>query len=262
MGLQIVAAGNQPRHPLTTMIYGASRLGKTWMAATWPSPLFLSAGLEHGDTTLTASFPHVPVARITSRRDMQEALAYIRAYDGKGVFETVVVDSATFYADIVVAELVKEAKNQQMGPKDWGKLDVEMLKMLMPTLHNLKAHVVWTALVQEIKDEDGKILRILPMLYGKGADKLPATCDLILYMDLMQMLDPATKMYNPVPVARTSPHNNAIAGGRFGPVFREGWIRNHFFEIASRIGPYIGVVPAQPQAPGAAAVQQQAIQPQ
>jgi hypothetical protein len=221
------------------MIYGPVRIGKTSTAATWPRPVFLSAGVEKGDTTLR-SFPGIDVAQINSVADMQQAVDWISAnYKSRG-WETVVVDAVTFYADIFITDMMdtkrEGKKKEKMEQQDWGMLDTHLQKWLLPRLHKLDVNVVWIALEQEQKDEEGKIISRQPMLYGKTAVKFPAACDLIAYMSMAQIKNTQTGRIEEHRVLRTAPYNGAMAGGRFPPdTFPEGWIWPNYQYIYARL---------------------------
>ncbi len=239
-----------PARPLRCFIYGATRTGKTTFAGSWPKPVFLSAGNEGGDTTLR-HLPGVTVIPVNSSLEMKEAVAAIEqeSRELRYGWKTVVIDSATFYADIYISELT--AKKGVMTQRDWGSLDIHLQKWLLPTLHRLPSmHIVWIALEQHVKDGDGNILKTIPMLYGKTAEKLPATTDMILHAEQALVPGAEGKMVTKF-LLRTRAWAGAIAGDRFGNAFADGWIEPHFSYIAQRIGPYIGEPVPQPSSPNA-----------
>ena len=241
MPLEIYTSDQMPPRPLRVFVYGQPGTGKTTFAGTFPNPVMLSAGQEGGDTTLRF-IPGITVMRVQTVQDMKEAVGIIETQYAHKQWGTVVVDSATFYADIFIAEIVKSGR--AMRQQDWGLLDVHLQKWLLPTLHRLPLHVVWIALEHE-KQIEGGPTKTLPMLYGKTATKLPAATDMILHAEVIQVTgpnnEPVTKF-----IMRTRSWAGAFARDRFGNAFAEGYIEPHFGHIANRIGPHIGMQPQQP----------------
>ena len=253
------AGGTGETKPLRCLVYGASRRAKTTFAATAPNPVFLSVSSEGGERTLQVCFPWVDVININSTDKMKEAVEFIRFNHKARGWRTVVVDSLSFYVETFVAELAR--KKKIMTQQDWGALDLHVVKWLREELHGLPLHIIWICLEQQIKnDATGAIVRMEPMMPGKSASKLPASCDLVLYADNAQVKDPQGNLVTGLLFRTQTNENNVIAGGRFGNLFSEGWIHPHFAEVVQRIGPYIGETMdqyTQPTAPGDGATQQQ-----
>jgi len=246
MPVQFVDASTMPRAPLRMLLYGNPRLGKTTSAASAPRPAFLSVGLEGGDMTLRA-FHGVKTTRIQTSQGMLDAIEQIR--QNPTLYDTVVVDSVTFYADLVIAELV--AKNRgPMRLQDWGILDNHLSKMVLPRLHQLPQHIIWIALEQVEKDDaTGAVGRIGPMLPGKLSLKLPAVTDMIIRMapQPVKFADGVireTHVFQTVP--QRTPQGPILAGGRFGQVFPEGWILPTWDALMERIGAFVEVTGTRP----------------
>lgn len=226
---------NMPTRKLHTFVYGPLRTGKTSFAATFPKPIFLSAGNEGGDMTLR--FFNVDIIPINTPGDMKMAVKYIAAnYHTKG-WRTVVVDSVTYYSDLVIQELTKGGE-RPMIQRDWGLLDLHLQKQLLPDLHRLPLHVVWISTEEPEKGGDGQVVGYKPMLYGKTASKLPGACDLIVRTTVQNTRD-ANGNFVPQFLLRTIPYEGAAAGGRFGNAFSDGLIPSNFNVISQRIGQYI-----------------------
>lgn len=216
MPIKVQKSREMPIGFLRSMLYGNSRVGKTSFAATSPKPVFLSIGIEGGDKTLRLF--DVDIIEITSSKDMHEAVELISRSPNK--WGTVVVDSLTFYQDLFLSELTLKAPGRMLQQRDWGLMDLEIMKWLMPSLHNLPMHVIWICLAQLTKDDsNGSLVRGEPMAFGKVPAKLSAATDLILYADTQTFLDPQTRQMKTQYFLRTQPYGVFIAGGRFGPVF-------------------------------------------
>lgn len=256
MAIEFYQPALEKPRPLTCFVYGAPRRAKTTFGGTFPSPVVLSIGVEGGDRTLQ-QLPGVTAVRINSRKDMEEAVRVIQLQHKQRGWQTVVVDSVTFYAELVMAEFSGLGKkgSETFGGKldfqDWGRLESHLCKWLMPTLHALPMHVVWIALEKQITNrETGTLVRTEPMLSGQTAQKLPACCDLIVYGDTMTVVPQGGGAPYQAYIMRTAETGTrAMAGGRFGGAFSEGFIWPNFQAVADRIGPLIGV---QPQAPASA----------
>lgn len=242
MPVQVFKPATAHGTPLRAFVYGALGRWKTSFAGSFPRPLFLSAGQEGGDRTLQV-FPDVDAIRIATRKDMEEAVRLLQTQHRQRGWRTVVIDAVTFYMDIVIAELTGADKGapRQMEQRDWGALEVHMLKWLMPTLHALPMHVVWIALEKLVKSESGAIVKIEPLLQGATSSKLPACCDIIFYADTELIVPPNGQgLPHTVCVMRTVPTGKTFARQRFWGAFPEGFVHPYFSHITARIGPQIG----------------------
>lgn len=240
--MEIINSESMPAKPIHTFVYGPLRTGKTTFAATYPNPIFLSAGNEGGDTTLR--FCKVQIIKIATTQDMKEAVPYIAANHMKHGWQTIVVDSTTYYSDLVIQEITNNG-TKPMQQRDWGMLDLHLQKWLLPSLRKIPLHVVWIANEESDKGADGQVIGYKPMLYGKTGTKLPGSCDLIVRSVVQNVRDPKTNALIPQFMLRTITTDGSPAGGRFGQAFSDGILPAHFAYIAQRIGPYIGVDPAQ-----------------
>ena len=238
--MQIRTPANDGSRPLRMFVYGAPRRWKSSFAGTFPKPIFLSPSQEGGDRTL-AAYPDAQVISIDTMKDMQDAVSMIERDHRRYGWRTVVVDSITFYNDLVLAELTKgKTSGQIMNVKDWGVLELHVMKWLLPTLHRLPLHVIWIALENVVKGDDDQVLRIEPMIPGKMAQKLPASTDLIVYADQMLLKPPVVEVSGTSVVMRTQPYGKVMAGGRFWDAFPEGYVLPYFESIKAAIGPWIG----------------------
>ena len=251
MAVNLYRPAADPPRPLTCFIYGAPRRAKTSLAASFPRPIVISAGVEGGDRTLQL-FPDTEAIRVRNRSEVEEAVRFVQLNRTAHGWQTVVIDSITFILESVIAEFSGVKADKTYGKMDqqaWGRLESWLTKWLMPTLHALPMHIVWIALEKQIMDrESGVIVRTEPMIPGGSSQKLPACCDLILYADTMAVVPQGGGQPYQAYCMRTSETpGRAICGGRFGPVFPEGYLWPNFRAIAERIGPQIGVSLAAPQ---------------
>src|SRR3970040_477508 len=130
MSINIQNSHQMPPRPMHVFVYGAPRCWKTTFASTFPNPLFLSAGNEGGDTTLQFVPNNCRVQRIDSVKDMMDIVPYVKAnWQSLGI-KTLVIDSITYYSDIVIHEILFDGNKRRvaMDPKDWGTLDSHIQK--------------------------------------------------------------------------------------------------------------------------------------
>jgi AAA domain-containing protein len=189
------------RRRITLCNYGASRSGKTELAATFPRPLFLSDKGESGWETIrymakekfyepdhkTASGLSCEVWPIGKAEDLLESLPRLEAIFAKEPqkFGTLVIDSFTFYADTYFAQLelgYRRSAGAKYDPRrTYGDL-ASHLRWIMIRVHEITepigCNVVWLALEKQPGETEGGggIL-----LAGQSALKTPARCDGLLY---------------------------------------------------------------------------------
>jgi hypothetical protein len=257
---------------VTVFVYGAPGTRKTTFAGQWPKPVVLSVGAEGGDDALAMlhsiyGVPVPPVYRITTCKQMVEKVDYIVANYKKNDWNTIVVDSVTFYADLWITELMELRMDQpkikakvekeggeatSMAMRDWGLLAMH-LKMLATKLHNTPLNVIWTALEKENREQNeaqgiSAITSIDPAIKGEMAMKLPAMCKMIIYAQKdikADMANPGMMVSNPV--FRTAPTYLAkLPRHKYGNAFPEGRLVDPqygdiatFGAVASRIGNFI-----------------------
>jgi hypothetical protein len=237
MAIQVLNSQTMPAKPLSMFISGASRTSKTCSAATFPKPIFLSAGNENGDTSLRGY--NVDIIRIMSVQDMRDAVNFVANNHVKYGWRTVVADSLTYYQDLYIAE-VSKGGDKPLQIRDWGLLDLHMQKWLLPKLTSIGLHTVWISNSAEVKNADGAVICYQPMLYGQSKVKFPGACDLIVQTGIKAVRNPQTQRLETEYFYKTISTDGTPCGGRFGPCFAEGIIPANFTAIASRIGPYIG----------------------
>lgn len=215
-------ASELPTH--TFMIYGDTRTGKTTWAGTMPRPLFLSDISEKGYTSLDeenwndATTPRfeadiAPIVwGIEKQSDMAEAIDKATPLIKAGRICSIVIDSASFYADLYL-NIILMAQKTRDNRKAYDELGVH-LRNVRIQLHGLGVNVAWLALSQSPDfDDEGKLrYKGKPMIPGKQADKFMAGVDFILRA--------TTERMNPnVPPTfpfRTKEYASYIAGNRLG----------------------------------------------
>ena len=245
---------------LTVFLYGGIGTIKTTFAGTAPSPVFLSAGIEGGDDSLAAlvsiwGINPPPVYQIVSPLMMrQKAQFIIRNYERYG-WKTVVIDSVTSYMDMWIREKVmayqKDGKDPQMQMRDWGFLEVHMMKELAQSLHATKLNVIWICLTKEkysAPDRSGErhLEGVEPLIQGATKIKLPSLCKMVIFAD-KKLMPIAGGGVQSTPVFHTAPTLHAKdPRHKYGNTFPEGKLVTQQYgewpvwqALEERIGHYI-----------------------
>jgi hypothetical protein len=143
---------------LKILIYGASGVGKTLAALTFPRPAVIDT---EGGTDLYAGRDGIPafsVLRAKSLTDVETAIKFIQADNGK-TFETLIIDAITVLYDVQKDAAGKAAKKEdEMTPRDWNKVNKRMVN-LYNALTNLPVHVVVVAREAELYEGEGLNLK-------------------------------------------------------------------------------------------------------
>ena len=171
---------------LSVCAYGASGSGKTEFAATWPNPLFLSAGTENGWDTIRSLVSVRPeklynpavmplVWVLDEPADMMKKLKEIPELIKSKSIKTIVVDSITFYARMYKVFLEQRMKSAN-GWDIYAALQSHIENMQL-VLHGFDVNIVWLAL-----DREGHEKRAAgPLIEGSSSKYIPASCSQLLY---------------------------------------------------------------------------------
>lgn len=141
------------------LVYGDAGTGKTRMISTLPAPIMISA--EAGELTLRSH--KIPVARITTLKDLQDVFQWITSSAEARPFLSVALDSISEMAEIVLAECKKKVRDPRMAYGQMSDIVTDMIKMFRDLPGR---HVYMSSKMTTIASEDG-ILRSAPMLPGK-----------------------------------------------------------------------------------------------
>jgi len=193
--------------PLTAAFYGVSKSGKTTLAATFPNPVFISPAAERGWADLPRhpnwqnvtilTVPPVPgfdeigptarpsqqVPRLEPTQAMEQYILpkLWEGYQQRG-WKTVVFDTASIYADMVVSEMTAYGSvvmTTRGSDNDWIKVQQHFLN-IRNHLQGLPLNVVWLLHVKE-SEMAGKLV---PAFTGSSLNKhiLP-TCGVVGYLE-------------------------------------------------------------------------------
>lgn len=173
------------------LIYGEPGAGKTYLACTAPRPLILLTEPAVSDTTMLAAKRNLGVDpdvwEVLDWVDLEEAFEYLAS--GTHSYETVVVDSLTdLYRRVMrlalETALEKRPSHDPDVPEqgDWFRVQ-ERLRYIVRMFRDLPMHVVFTALVMDIREE----MRRVPFVQPKSlAQELPAYCNMVGYLGVVE----------------------------------------------------------------------------
>lgn len=176
--------------------YGDTGSGKTRLAATFPRPLFIQPKNEASVVTLRGwEIPYYEVVDLNSpivggeggMNTIVNAIEQEYNTDPESFpYDTLVFESISHYADLVIEDLTDGGKFS-MNQQRWGDL-VAHLRNLQARLRRMELNVVFTALsTPPVKNDDGvTISKGCPLIQGQSRRKLPSSCDIIGYCDVME----------------------------------------------------------------------------
>lgn len=212
--MKVIDVSKPAPERITCLVYGDSRGGKTMFAASFPRPIFLSDSTEGGHETIRnmnkewffepGRYPEV--VAIESVQDMMKMTEdlQVRIQKKPGEIQTVVIDSLTFYAELLQDTITKAMAGSDNKYAIWEKIR-NNIRSLMIRIHSLPVNVVWTALAKI--NDDGRSGG--PLLSGQMQQKAPAMCNYLLYQHCYQ-----TANQPPVFETRTRKFGPYMAGGR------------------------------------------------
>ena len=170
-------------HFTKVLIYGASGVGKTTLASTAPSPLFLSA--ESGLLSIAHKSPEFD--EIKSTDDLKRVYHALKTGHGDyRKYQTIVIDSISEINEIVKEEILGNANKgnnkDSLSQRDWGDVLRKIIKILRE-FRDLPYNVVFIAGESYEKDEDS-LFKILPGLNGKAAKEIAHFLDIVAYLEI------------------------------------------------------------------------------
>lgn len=155
---------------LRVILQGPPGAGKSCLASQFPKPYFVDIDVNLGGTLRWCRINNkqLPVGFDTIDRDETGAMVPMAARyarldrllqeaQANPAIETIVLDSATNLADVLVAETLRKQGKSVMSKQEWGFF-FSYGKALMGTLSSMRKHIVLTAHEKVNKNEAGAVV--------------------------------------------------------------------------------------------------------
>ena len=185
------------------VIYGSEGIGKSTLAAEFPSPLFID--MEGGTS-------HLDVARIARPADFEALLETVNAVAEQNVCKTLVIDTADWTEQLCVEAILKKYRQTSIESFGYGKGYTYLSEEMTRLLHALDGviasgkNVVLVAHAkmrkQELPDEQGAFDRWEMKLSRQVSPLVKEWADLLLFLN-----------YKTV-VVHTDSNTNKAQGGK------------------------------------------------
>lgn len=164
MAISLQRTGGVHAGGVKVLVYGQAGAGKTYLASTVPTPVILSA--EAG--LLSIRDFDLPYLKISSIQDLHQAAEWIGSSEAAN-FETVVVDSLSEIAEVVLADEKLRCKD----PRQAYGIMQDTMAQIIRMFRNLPRHVYMTAKVERQKDELDRIFYYPCIPGNKASQALP-----------------------------------------------------------------------------------------
>jgi phage nucleotide-binding protein len=173
MAIQLKRTGEIARAGVKLLVYGQAGAGKTSLIPTLPAPIVMSA--EAG--LLSIAGADVPYIEIGGVADLREALAWLMGSDEAGAFESVVLDSISEIAEVVLADEKRIAKDPRQA---YGAMQEAMAEIIRAFRDLPGKHIYMSAKLEKQADEQGRLLYSPSMPGNKTGQSLPYFFDEVL----------------------------------------------------------------------------------
>ncbi len=161
---------------LKIALYGESGVGKTWQISTLDSPFIISS--EKGLLTLSSLGMDIPYVEISSLKDLQEAREYLNSDEYYDAYNTLVIDSVTEIADII---LQKEKENTKDGRQAYGSAQDQVIRELREFFNIEEKDIVMIFKSGRVEDQDTLRTSYIPIAVSdKFSSRIPYLFDEVL----------------------------------------------------------------------------------
>ena len=157
------------------LVYGEAGAGKTTLISTLPKPIILSA--EAGLLSLQGH--DIPYIEIDSMTTLGEAYEWLTESEEGEAFKSVALDSISEIAEVCLSGEKAISKD---GRAAYGETNEKMAQLIRAFRDLSGRHVLMTAKLEKVQDEQGRIL-YGPSMPGKRlSQELPFFFDEVLAM--------------------------------------------------------------------------------
>jgi phage nucleotide-binding protein len=149
MAIKLKSTGSLAENGVKLLVYGAAGSGKTTLIKTLPNVIVLSA--EGG--LLSIQDANLPYLEIGSMEDLREAFTWCKESKEAAGFESVVLDSISEVAEVVLHE---ELKKQKDGRAAYGEMNTTMQDLIRAFRDLPGKHVFMTAKLEKAATKWGE----------------------------------------------------------------------------------------------------------
>lgn len=154
------------------LVYGASGAGKTTLIPSLPEPIVLSA--EAGLLSIRGS--NIPYIEIATMDDLREAYAWLRDSEEASMYQSVVIDSISEIAEVMLSAEKKINKDPRAA---YGSMQEQIADLIRAFRDLSGRHVYMSAKVERAQDDQGRLLYNPSMPGNKTGQALPYWFDLV-----------------------------------------------------------------------------------
>jgi len=149
------------RKPIRALIYGEPGVGKTTILGTLPPPIAV-IDFEGGAGVRLYGREDVYIAEVVTSEDLTTAIAELPKLQVKSI----AFDGFSIWLQARLDEIVKTNPGKSGGIefKHWNILFREAQRVILGMLRNPKAHIVFTCLEKQRKNEKGEMEYVYPDL--------------------------------------------------------------------------------------------------
>jgi len=162
------------------IVYGPSGIGKTMMAKTAPAPVIISSE----NKLISLKDEEIPVIQVHDHIDLEEAYNFLVTNKKAAGFKTIVLDSISDIAEVVLEYFRKNPVDGNTHPQAaYGSLAEVLLPLIKKFRDIPNRHVYFIAKAKRIKDEYTGVTSWNPMMPGQQlGPALPYLFDFVFAM--------------------------------------------------------------------------------
>jgi phage nucleotide-binding protein len=173
MAINVKTTGSLADNGVKVLVYGQSGVGKTSLVKTLSNPIVLSA--EGGLLSIQDS--DLPFIEIRDMETLREAYTWMTKSDEANGFESVVLDSISEIAEVVLNFEKKMTKDPRQA---YGAMQDQMADIIRAFRDLPCRHVYMSAKLEKTQDETGRVLYAPSMPGNKTSQALPYFFDEVL----------------------------------------------------------------------------------